>query len=133
MTYFDHQLAWPDAARWRPEDAEELAFVPPRKPRPILTLRFADDVPEADRQRLWEEAWAQHCYSALLEHRCPHCLGRLKNYTHRGDERAAAGWRHCPTHGWWRRIPVSHGIPGGWSWQLGYNPHTGEPSWESSW
>lgn len=69
-----------------------------------------------------EEVWALHVSAALLENRCPQCYGPLLD-----GNPDRPGWFRCRwnsyPHGWWRRTG------GGYEWQLGLNPFTGEYEW----
>jgi hypothetical protein len=69
-----------------------------------------------------QEIWSLHIHAALLEDRCPRCMGELWD-----EVPDRPGWRRCRWNsypdGWWRRTPNS------WEWKLGMNPHTGEYEW----
>lgn len=113
MTLLDDLDGWEDgldAAAWSPPPA------PPRpNPHPVTIT-----VPAGTDPRHMESL---HIIAALLEERCPRCYDLL---CAEPADTSRPGWRLCPTgatHGWWRRER------GGWEWRLGYNPHTGKPSW----
>ena len=88
-------------------------------PRIAITVTLPPGASDEEARREMNRAWARHVAAAVSEGLCPHHGASLDPVP--ASDGSIAGY--CATcHYYWR-------ITGDeWSWDLGYDPHTGQPA-----